>query len=119
MRQASGQAGDGQKGSICALSQNDTAPSDCSSPFWCRQAEVPPLHGSGYGWCTDEAKTAVNHAPGTAAMSSSVSLNTTPPMQVPMLLVTDMPKPLIRLQVWEFTGASGLGCARILFLRHV
>ena len=73
LRQASGQAGDGQKGSICALSQNDTAPSDCSSPFWCRQAEVPPLHGSGYGWCTDEAKTAV-HAPGTAAMSSSVSL---------------------------------------------
>ena len=72
--QASGQAGDGQKGSICALSQNDTAPSDCSSPFWCRQAEVPPLHGSGYGWCTDEAKSAVGHAPGTAAMSSSVSL---------------------------------------------
>ena len=74
--QASGQAGDGQKGSICALPQNASAPSDCSSPFWCKTAEVPPLHGSGYGYCTDEAKP-TNPAPGTAAMSSSVN---TPPL---------------------------------------
>ena len=67
--QASGQAGDGQKGSICALPVNSSAASDCSAPFWCREAEVPPLHGSGYGWCTDEVK----HMLGTAAMSSSVS----------------------------------------------
>ena len=74
LQQASGQAGDGQKGSICALSSNETAPSDCSSPFWCRQADVPPLHSSGYGWCTDEAKPSVDPALGTAAMSSSVGL---------------------------------------------
>lgn len=67
--QASGQAGDGQKGSICALPVNASAPSDCSAPLWCRAAEVPPLHGSGYGWCTDEVK----HVLGTAAMSTSVS----------------------------------------------
>ena len=86
--QASGQAGDGQKGSICALSQNETAPSDCSSPFWCRQAEVPPLHGSGYGWCTDEAKPAVNPALGTAAMSSSVRPNPKRTHDCAWLLVT-------------------------------
>lgn len=72
MLQASGQAGDGQEGSICALPMNASALSDCSSPFWCRAAEVPPLHGSGYGWCTGEARQSPNPTPGTAAMSSSV-----------------------------------------------
>ena len=55
-RQASGAAGDGGKGSICALARNATGPSDCGGALWCREAEVPPLHGSGYGWCTDEAR---------------------------------------------------------------
>ena len=57
-RQASGSAGDGGKGSICALARNATGPSDCGNLLWCREAEVPPLHGSGYGWCTDEPRPA-------------------------------------------------------------
>lgn len=56
--QASGNAGDGDKGSICALLRNASQPGDCNVPLWCRPAEVPPLHGSGYGWCTDEPKPA-------------------------------------------------------------
>ncbi len=52
--QASGQAGDGAKGSICALPRNATGPSDCNTPLWCKPSDVPPLHGSGYGSCTDE-----------------------------------------------------------------
>ncbi|CAL8460636.1 g166 [Coccomyxa elongata] len=51
---ASGQAGDGAKGSICALPRNASGPSDCNTPLWCKPSDVPPLHGSGYGSCTDE-----------------------------------------------------------------
>ena len=55
-KQASGSAGDGAKGSVCALPRNNSGSSDCTPPLWCRRADVPPLHGSGYGWCTSEPR---------------------------------------------------------------
>ncbi len=81
-KQASGDAGDGAKGSVCALPRNNSGGSDCAPPLWCRRADVPPLHGSGYGWCTNEPRVS-GSATALANAAAVVGLPTSPPSLVP------------------------------------